>query len=63
LDTDKILEQIKRETDKKIEFMTCGNKTVYDGEEINIDNLNNEDKSNLFVLIEDIPIGIPILIK
>jgi ubiquitin-activating enzyme E1 len=66
LETSKIIEQIESETKKKIEFMTCGNKTVFDGDEISIgklDLLDSSDKSNILVLLEDIPIGIPVFIK
>lgn len=66
LDTNKIIQQIEFETKKKIEFMTCGNKTIYDGDEINIsklDNLEKSDLSNILILLEDIPIGIPIFVK
>ena len=46
---------------KKIEFMTSGNSTVYDGDTININFI--EKKSNILVLLEDIPIGISVLIS
>jgi ubiquitin-activating enzyme E1 len=66
LDTNKIIEQIELETKKKIEFMTCGNKTVFDGDEISIgklDKLDESDIRNILVLLEDIPIGIPVFVK
>jgi ubiquitin-activating enzyme E1 len=62
-DTNEIIKQIELETKKKIEFMTCGNKTVFDGDDISISKLEKENKSNLLVLLEDIPFGIPIFIK
>ena len=63
LETNKIIEQIESETKKKIEFMTCGNKTVYDGDDICIGKFEKDDMSNILVLLEDIPIGIPVYIK
>lgn len=61
INTDQIINQIESETKKKIEFMTQGNKTVYDGDDINIDKIDPENKSNILVLLEDVPIGIPLL--
>ena len=61
IDTEKIIEQIELETKKKVEFMTHGNKTIYDGDDINIDKIDLEDQNNILVLLEDIPIGIPLL--
>lgn len=61
INTDEIINQIEMETKKKIEFMTQGNKTVYDGDDINMNQIDLEDKNNILVLLEDIPIGIPIL--
>ncbi len=61
IDTNQIINQIEIETKKKIEFMTHGNKTVYDGDDINIDKINIEDKNNILILLEDVPIGIPLL--
>lgn len=62
-DTDKVIEQIELVTKKKIEFMTCGNKTVFDGDDISISKLEKENTSNILVLLEDIPFGIPVFIK
>lgn len=62
LNTVQIINQIELETKKKIEFMTHGNKTVYDGDDISIDIIDINDKSNILVLLEDVPIGIPVLI-
>lgn len=59
--TRKIIEQIELETKKKIEFMTQGNKIVFDGDEINIEQIDLEDKNNIQILLEDIPMGIPLL--
>ena len=59
--TEEILEEIQNNTMKKIEFMTSGNSTVYDGDTININFI--EKKSNILVLLEDIPIGISVLIS
>lgn len=61
LNTEQIISQIELETKKKIEFMTQGNKTVYDGDDISIDVIDTNDKSNILVLLEDVPIGIPVL--
>lgn len=61
INTDQIISQIELETKKKIEFMTHGNKTVYDGDDISIDKIDIEDKSNILILLEDIPIGIPLV--
>lgn len=63
LNTEQIISQIEFETKKKIEFMTHGNKTVYDGDDISIDTIDTNDKSNILVLLEDIPIGIPVLVS
>jgi ubiquitin-activating enzyme E1 len=61
LNTEQIISQIELETKKKIEFMTQGNKTVYDGDDISIDVIDTNNKSNILVLLEDVPIGIPVL--
>ena len=61
VNTKEIINQIEMETKKKIEFMTCGNKTVYDGDEISIDNIDFNKDEDLLVLLEDIPIGIPLI--
>ena len=61
LNTIQIINQIELETKKKIEFMTQGNKTVYNGDDILIDVIDANDKSNILVLLEDLPIGIPVL--
>jgi ubiquitin-activating enzyme E1 len=63
LKTSKIIEQIQSETNKKIEFITCGNATIFDGDDITIDNINNLDLSNILILLEDIPFGIPVFYK
>jgi ubiquitin-activating enzyme E1 len=60
--TNLIIDEIYNYTNKKIEFITCDNETVYDGDEINIDIINNKN-SEILILLEDIPIGIPIYIK
>lgn len=62
LNTEQIISQIELETKKKIEFMTHGNKTIYDGDDISINIIDTNDKSNILVLLEDIPIGIPVLV-
>lgn len=59
--TEQIINQIESKTKKKIEFMTLGNKTVYDGDDISISVIDARDKSNILVLLEDVPIGIPVL--
>jgi ubiquitin-activating enzyme E1 len=61
LNTQQIISQIESNTKKKIEFMTQGNKTVYDGDDISINTIEPNHKSSVLVLLEDIPIGIPIL--
>lgn len=53
-----IITEIELITNKKVEYITSDNKTVYDGEEIKIDNINFEEV--ILVLLEDIPLGIPI---
>jgi len=60
--TSDIIDQIEKYTMKKIEFMTSSNKTIFDGDEININKINEEDKNNLLILLEDVPIGIPLSI-
>jgi len=62
-DTDKIIEQIQKQTNKKIEFMTMGNMTLFDGNEINISKVDKSNSSNVLILLEDIPIGIPVFVK
>lgn len=59
INTDDIITEIELITNKKIEYLTSDNKTVFDGEEIKIDNINFEEA--ILVLIEDIPLGIPII--
>lgn len=61
LNVQQIINQIELETQKKIEFMTLGNKTLYDGDDILITTIEPEEKTNMLVLLEDIPIGIPVL--
>ncbi len=61
INTDKIISQIELETKKKIEFITQGNKTVYDGDDISIDKIDLEDKNSILILLEDIPLGIPLV--
>lgn len=63
LETEQIIKQIESETNKKIEFMTCGNKTIFDGDEISVNKLEKSNVSNLLILLEEIPIGIPVFIK
>ena len=60
--TSDILEEIEKKTLKKIEFMTCGNKTIYDGDIININTIE-EKNSNLLILFENVPIGVNVFIK
>ena len=60
----KLLKKINElETKNKIEFITCGNKTIFDGDEISIDKLDKSDALNILILLEDIPIGIPVFVK
>ena len=61
INTDQIISQIESETKKKIEFMTQGNKTVYDGDDISIDKIDIGDNTDILILLEDIPIGIPLM--
>ncbi len=61
--TSEIIKQIESDTQQKIEFMTVGNKTIYDGDEINIENIDKIDNEPILILLEDIPIGIPVLIE
>lgn len=60
LNTNQIINQIELETQKKITFMTHGNKTLYDGDDISIETIDLTDKSDILVLLEDIEIGVPI---
>jgi ubiquitin-activating enzyme E1 len=60
-ETTQLINQIESETKKKIEFITHGNKTVYDGDDINIHKIDLFDKNSVLILLEDIPIGIPIM--
>ena len=62
-DTSVIIEQLENQTKKKIEFITSGDKTVYDGDNINIQILTESDANNILILLEDIPMGIPVFIK
>ena len=62
-DTLEIINKIESDTQKKIEFMTINNKTVYDGEEININTFQKDNINNILILLEDIQIGIPVYIK
>lgn len=60
-----IIKQIETNTGKKIEFMTCGNKTIYDGDDVNIESLENSNQSdldNILVLLDEIPIGLQVFI-
>lgn len=59
--TKQIIEQIESETKNKIEFMTHGNKTVYDGDDVSIDTIDILDKNPMLILLENVPIGIPLL--
>jgi hypothetical protein len=61
INTREIIEQIQNETNKKIEFMTCGNETIYDGDEIYKEQLDKTKLSNCLILLEDIPIGFFVL--
>lgn len=63
LNTIHILNEIESITKVKVEFITCGNITIYDGDSINIDCIDNLDTNNILILLEDIPIGIPLIIK
>jgi ubiquitin-activating enzyme E1 len=63
LNTNQIISQIEAETKKKIEFMTHGNKTIYDGDDIYIDIIDPDDKNTILVLLEDIPIGLVVLLE
>ena len=42
--------------------MTCGNKTIYDGDNISINTIE-ENNSNLLILFENVPIGVNVFIK
>lgn len=59
--TNDIIKQIESETKRKIEFITLGNKTAYDGDEISINKIDTGE--SILILLEDIPIGIPVLVK
>jgi ubiquitin-activating enzyme E1 len=60
-ETNKIIEEIKEKYNKKVEFITLGNKTVFDGDDILIENI---DKNNeILILLEDIPIELSLIIE
>jgi ubiquitin-activating enzyme E1 len=60
INTEEIIKEIEHVTNLKIEFITLGNKTVYDGDDISINILDIND--NILVLLENIPIGIPLIL-
>ena len=59
--TNEIIKQIESETKKKVEFIVQDNTTIFDGDDINITELIQTNK--IFILLENIPIGIPIFVK
>lgn len=61
-ETELIIKEIYQKTNKKVEYMTWGNKTVYDGDDIIIDNINSSIE-DILVLIEDVPLGLTIITK
>lgn len=56
-----IIEQIQKQTNKKVEFMTIDSMTIFDGDDINIAKIQS-NSNNVLILLEDIPIGIPVFI-
>lgn len=65
-DTKNIIEQIESQANSKVDYMTCGNKTIYNGEDIyfsTLENFDNTELSNIAILFEDIPIGFSVIIK
>jgi ubiquitin-activating enzyme E1 len=54
-----IISEVEKNTKKKIEFMTQGNNTIYDGDDIVVNTICNRNE-NLLILIEDVSIGIPL---
>lgn len=64
---DIMIKQIESDTGKKVDFMTWGDQTLFDGDDILIDEIEVEIDSysesqnlNLFVMLEDIEMGIPV---
>jgi len=60
-ETVEIIKQIEDITNKKVEFITSNDKTVFDGDNIIIKNINKIDK--IEILLEDIPIALRIIIN
>lgn len=59
---EKIMEQVKKITGKKVEYLMYGNEVIYDGDNI-YKNYVDISKNNLVSLIEDVPTEVPIYFK
>lgn len=57
-----IINNIEKKTNLKVEFITAGSHTVYDGDKITINTINNINEP-ILVLIGEIPLGIPVIIN
>jgi ubiquitin-activating enzyme E1 len=59
-----IIKEIEERYNKKVEFMTLGNKTIFDGDDILIERIDTLSKSDeILILLENIPIGLTIIIE
>ena len=56
-----IIKEIEEKYNKKVEFITSDDKTIFDGDDILIESINKN--SEILILLENIPIGIPLIIK
>lgn len=70
--TREMIEQIETISKKKVEFMTWGNQTIFDGDEICVElicnstsstNSTNSNNSNILVLLEGIEIGFQVYLN
>jgi len=57
-----IINEIEKKTSTKVEFITVGNQTAYDGDTININTINDINET-ILVLVGEIPLGIPVIIS
>ena len=56
-----IIKEIEEKYNKKVEFITSDDKTIFDGDDILIESINKN--SEILILLENIPIGIPLIIE
>ncbi len=59
--TENVIEEINLITKNKVEYLTCGSETIYDGDDIIVNKINFQHKVLALIMIDDKPVELKII--